>query len=157
VLGCTLIFFRRHDNPLLSFFKDYAFVIGFLLSLGAVLLSLFYSNVIGFPACELCWIYRIFIYPQVILFGMEIYKRDRAIVDQCIVLTSFAVLTSLFHIYVENGGASSLSCAVGGTAQISCATRYVYEFGYITIPVMAFSVAVFLLTLLLNYKYMTRK
>jgi len=156
VLILNLIFFRSHTNQILIFFKQYTFVIGFLIALTSTMLSLFYSNVVGFPPCELCWINRIFIYPQVILFGMELYKRDKAIIDQTIVLAAFSALTSIFHVYVENGGAASLACATGGPATVSCATLYVYEFGYITIPVMALTTAVFTILLLVNYKYMTR-
>ena len=152
----NLIFFRSHTNQILIFFKKYTFVIAFLIALASTMLSLFYSNIVGFPPCELCWINRIFIYPQVILFGMELYKRDKAIVDQAIVLAALSALTSIFHVYIENGGASSLACATGGPATISCATRYIYEFGYVTIPIMALTTAVFTVLLLFNYKYMTR-
>lgn len=152
----NLIFFRSRTNQILGFFKKYTFVFGFLIALTSTMLSLFYSNVVGFPPCELCWINRIFIYPQVILFGMELYKRDRSIVDQTLVLAILSSLTSLFHIYVENGGASSLACATGGPATVSCATRYIYEFGYITIPIMALTTAMFTVLLLINYKYMAR-
>ncbi len=157
VLAFNLIFFRSRSNQVLGFFKKYTFISGFVVALSSTLLSLFYSNIIGFPPCELCWINRIFIYPQVILFGMELYKRDRAIVDQSIVLSILSMITSLFHVYVENGGASSLACATGGPSSVSCATLYVYEFGYVTIPIMALTAATFTLLLLLNYKYMTRR
>lgn len=153
----NLVVFRSHSNQILEFFKKYTFVFGFVIALSSTMLSLFYSNVVGFPPCELCWINRIFIYPQVILFGMELYKRDRAIIDQSLVLAIFSALTSIFHVYVENGGAASLACATGGPATVSCATLYVYEFGYITIPVMALTTAVFTILLLINYKYMTKK
>lgn len=156
VIIASLLFFRTHNNSILIFFKKYAFYIGFMVSLGAVALSLFYSDVIGFPPCELCWIQRIFLYPQLILFSMELYKRDRTMIDFSIALAFFGMITSLFHLYIENGGASSLACATGGTAAISCATRYVYEFGYVTIPVMALTSSVFFILLMVNYKYMSR-
>jgi disulfide bond formation protein DsbB len=152
----NLIFFRSHSNQILLFFKKNTFSFGFMVALCSTLLSLFYSNVVGFPPCELCWINRIFIYPQVILFGMELYKRDKAIIDQSLVLAIFSALTSIFHVYIENGGASSLACATGGPATVSCATLYVYEFGYVTIPLMALTTALFTILLLVNYKYMSK-
>lgn len=156
VILANLLFFRSRTNSFLVFFKKYAFYFGFLIAFGSVLLSLFYSNVIGFPACELCWIQRIFLYPQAILFGMELYKRDQTMVDFSLALAFFGSIVSLFHLYIENGGASSLSCATGGPATISCATRYVYEFGYVTIPTMALTASVFIILLLVNYKYISR-
>jgi disulfide bond formation protein DsbB len=157
IIAVNLIVLRSHNNVILIFFKKYTFYLGFLVALGAVALSLFYSNIIGFPPCELCWIQRIFLYPQLILFGMELYKRDRTMVDFSIALALFGSLTSLYHVYVENGGSSSLACATGLTSQISCATRYIYEFGYITIPIMALTISLFIIALLVNYKYMSRQ
>ncbi len=152
----NLIFFKSHNNKILIFFKKYTFYFGFATGLAAVALSLFYSEIIGFPPCELCWMQRIFLYPQVILFGMELYKRERVIVDYSMAMAIIGSLISIYHIYIEHGGTSALSCATGGTAAVSCATIYVEEFSYITIPVMALTASLFIITILLNYKYMTR-
>jgi disulfide bond formation protein DsbB len=155
----NLIFFRKHNNKILIFFKNQTFRFGFLVALGAVVLSLFYSEIVGFPPCELCWIQRIFLYPQLILFSMELYKKDRSIVDFSIVFAIFGSITSMYHIYIENGGSSALGCAAltpTNTSQVSCAIRYIYEFGYITMPIMALSLSLFIIAILLNYKYMSR-
>lgn len=157
VIVANFLFFRKKDNVFLKFLHDYTFIIGFLTAFGAMALSLFYSSVVGFPPCELCWMQRIFMYPQVILFGMELWKKEKVIVDYSLVLAFLGTMVSLFHIYVENGGASTLSCATGSATEVSCAIRYIYEFGYITMPVMAFSMGVFMILILSNYKYMSRK
>lgn len=152
---CFIVAFvtgKRKANFFLMFFKQYAFIIGFIVALSSVLLSLFYSNVIGFPPCELCWINRIFIYPQLILFSMELWKKDKTMVDFSIALAILSIVTSLYHVYIEHGGSSTLPCAANVVAGASCATRYVYEFSYVTIPVMALSASTFLLLLMLNYK-----
>lgn len=152
----TLIFFRNRDNPFLLFFKKYTFLFGFLGALGAFALSIFYSDFVGFPACELCWIQRIFLYPQLILFGMELYKRDRSIVDFSIVFAILGSITSIYHIYVEAGGTKGLACADPSNGGISCAVRYIYEFGYVTMPIMCLTISLFIIILLVNYKYMAR-
>ena len=156
VLLITLIFFRKKTNKLLNFTKDYTFTLGFLVALGSFMFSLFYSNIIGFPPCELCWIERIFLYPQLVLFGMALYKKDNSIVDYSIALAMLGSLVSLYHVYIENGGASFISCANPSSAQVSCTIRYIYEFGYITMPVMALTLSLFILVILVNYKYVTR-
>jgi disulfide bond formation protein DsbB len=160
LLLINLIFFRSHTNAILVFFKDYTFYLGFLISLGAVAISLFYSNVIGFPPCELCWIQRIFLYPQLIVYSMLLYKKEKSmsLVDMSMILAIINTLAALFHVYVENGGGEgTLPCANPATNQVSCAIRYVYEFGYITIPVMSLTLSVFILLLTINYKYMSKK
>jgi len=158
-LVINLIFLKKSKNTFLLFFKKYTFIFGFLAALGAFLLSLFYSNIVGFPPCELCWVQRIFLYPQLILFGMELYKRDKSIVDFSIVFAIFGSLVSMYHIYIENGGSSSLDCAAtttGTVGQVSCVTRYIYEFGYITMPMMALTLSCFIIVILMNYKYVSR-
>lgn len=159
LLIINLVFIRSFENKILLFFKKYTFYFGFLVSLSAVLLSLFYSNIVGFPPCELCWVERIFLYPQLILFSMELYKRDRSIVDFSIVFAILGSIVSIYHVFVESGVATGIACAAPNLANpnvVSCAIRYVFEFGYITLPVMALTVSLFLFSILLNYKYMSR-
>jgi disulfide bond formation protein DsbB len=156
VLVIALIFFPR-TNGVRVFFKRYTFIFSFILAFSAVCFSLFYSNVIGFPPCELCWISRITMYPLALLLGMELYKKDKSILDHSIVLALLNVITSIYHVYIEHGGKSSLPCADPNvTNQVSCSARYVYEFGYVTMPMMALTVSFFVLMLLINYKHSTR-
>lgn len=156
LLVVLMLFVPNRNNVLRKFFKDYAFYFGFLIALGAIALSLFYSNIIGFPVCELCYLQRIFIYPQFILFGMELYKRDRTIIDFSMVFALLGIITSIYHIYIEHGGTSGLPCAAPSATEISCATRYVFEFSYVTIPVMALTASLLILLLMVNYKYVAR-
>jgi len=155
VLIANLIFVRNHSNKILLFIKKYTFYLGFLVALGAVSLSLFYSNIVGYAPCELCWIQRIFLYPQLILFSMELYKRDRSIVDFSIVFAIFGSLVSIYHIFVETGIVSGTTCSDPSNGGVSCAIRYIYEFGYVTMPVMALTLSLFIISILLNYKYMS--
>jgi disulfide bond formation protein DsbB len=155
----NLIFIRSQNNKVLLFFKRYTFLFGFIVAFGAVFLSLFYSEIVGFPPCELCWIQRIFLYPQLILFGVELYKKDHSIVDFSIIFATLGSFVSIYHVYIENGGSSNLTCSAltpTNANQISCAFQYVYEFGYITIPLMALTISLFIILILLNYKYMSR-
>ena len=116
---------------------------GFLISLAATIGSLVYSNVIGYAPCLLCWYLRIAFYPQVLLFAMALRKQDRKIIDYALGLSVFGLIVSIYHVISENIGSSVISCDASGP---SCLTRYVYEYGFITIPVMGL---VSLLTLFL--------
>ena len=157
LISINYLFFRSRENKILLFFKKYTFIFGFLIALGAVIVSLFYSEIVGFPACELCWIQRIFLYPQLILFSMELYKRDRSIIDFSIVFAILGSIVSIYHIFVEMGGKSNLPCSAPDSVnQVSCATRYIFEFGYITIPIMALTLSLAIIALLLNYKYLSK-
>ncbi len=159
LIAVNFIFNKSRNNKILIFFKNYTFYLGFLAAFGAVMLSLFYSEIVGYPACELCWIQRIFLYPQLILFGMELYKKERSIIDFSLVFAILGSITSIYHVYVEAGGTKGLACATidpASTTEISCAVRYIYEFGYVTMPIMALTMSLFIISILLNYKYMSR-
>jgi len=119
-------------------------VIGFLISFAAMVGSLIYSNFIGYPPCLFCWYARIAFYPQVFLFGMALFKKDRKIIDYAIMLSVLGLVVGAYHSLIQYVGFSPLPCEAGG---ISCVTREVFQFGFITIPLMG---AVGFLTLLLS-------
>lgn len=154
---CLFIFRRKEGNSILIFLKKKAFLFIFLLGLSGLVTSLFYSDVIGFPACDLCWKQRFFIYPQVLVFGFLLskwgLKFKRMILSIGTMLAIAGSLVSIFHIYIENGGSSGLACSNGSVTDVTCSARYVFEFGYVTIPVMALTVSLAILLLLLIYKY----
>ncbi len=105
--------------------------------------SLFFSEIAGWTPCKLCWWQRIFMYPQVLLLGIALWKRDRTIARSILVLSVIGMLIALYH-YGEQVHASLLPpdaalepCDATGE---SCArTEIRFHFGYITVPFMAFS------------------
>lgn len=125
----------------------------FITSLGALVGSLAYSNIVGFPPCELCWIQRIFIYPQALLVFVAIIKKDKGIVDYLLPLSILGAIVSFYHSLVHWGiGLGTLGCtSVGG----ECARVYVLEYGYITIPFMAFTSFAYMLAISAIY-YLAR-
>jgi disulfide bond formation protein DsbB len=156
LIAINFIYNRSRNNKILIFFKNYTFYFGFLVAVGAVALSLFYSEIVGFPPCELCWIQRIFLYPQLVLFGMELYKKEKSIIDFSIVFATLGAITSIYHVFVESGALAGPACADPSRGGVSCAIRYIYEFGYVTMPIMALTMSLFIISILLNYKYMVR-
>jgi hypothetical protein len=57
-------------------------------------------------------------------------------------LSVLALLLSLYFSYYSAGGASILPCTAEGGA---CSKVYVKEFGYVTIPMMSFTISAYLL------------
>jgi len=141
------LIYRRTENDLrLNFIKKQGIKLAFLVALLAVSGSLFYSEIAGYAPCDLCWFQRIFMYPQVIILGLAIIKKERRIIDYSLALAVIGWLIALYHNYAGWGGASLTVC----TAAVSgaCLRRYVFAFGYITIPLMsltAFSLLILIL------------
>src|SRR5690625_5914843 len=49
--------------------------------------SLFYSEVMGYVPCDLCWIQRIFMYPLVIIYGIAALKKDLSVALSGVILS----------------------------------------------------------------------
>lgn len=153
LLFLALLTRRSFGKELTHFVGKHSVVLGFLLSLGAVAGSLFYSNVSGFEPCLLCWWQRIAIYPLLALFGVALWKKDRGVWSYALPLSLMALILSLYHSYVQWGGSPLIPC----DATASCAKLYVFEFGYVTIPTMVLSLAVlYVLLYFANRVYQSR-
>lgn len=134
-----------------SFIGKRAIIFGFIVSLAAISGSLFYSEVVGYEACVLCWWQRAFLYPQVVLFAAALWAKDKSVFLYSAPMALIAGAIALYHSYVYMGGKSLLPCAALGGA---CSKIYVMEFGYITIPSMSLTVALYLLVLAwINHLY----
>ncbi|MCR4325914.1 MAG: disulfide bond formation protein B [Patescibacteria group bacterium] len=126
---------------------------GLILTFGGLSLSLFYSEVLGFAPCALCWVMRVFMYPQVVLFAVALWKRDRAIADYSIALSVFGLAVGLYQHYLQMGGTSVLPCPATPEAA-DCAQRFLFEFGYITFPLMG---ATLFTTLIITMLFVRRR
>src|SRR3989338_9597932 len=82
------LFFARKKfpdlAPIADFLGTWGLWIGFLMSVGGVAISLFYSEILGVLPCGLCWLQRVFLYPQALLFAVAIWKADRSVADYSI-------------------------------------------------------------------------
>src|SRR5580765_1172060 len=72
-----LLFFRKKENAIFAFLGKRGILFACIVALGATISSLTYSEIIGFTPCELCWWQRIFMYPEFILQGLPLFKKDR--------------------------------------------------------------------------------
>ena len=143
--------FRR--SVFVKFFSDNVLLLGFISALIASLGSYFFSDYIGFPPCEFCWYARIFMFPQVFLFGIALWKKDRSVVDYVLVLSIIGVLINAFHYYGQMFNTSALPCKPGG---VSCAVIQFIEFGYVTIPMMSLTAFLMLALISLSAKIYRR-
>lgn len=122
-------------------------LIGFIISLCAACITLFYSDVLGFEPCPLCWWQRIFMFPQVLLFGMALWKRDAFIAEYSIVLSVCGAGVALYQHALQMLPGAGLPCPAVG---VSCAQRLLFEFGYITFPLLAFTLFSFLIVIMVS-------
>lgn len=119
----------------------------FAIAFAGSLLTLYYSEVLHFIPCGLCWLQRVFLYPQVVLLGVALWKRDKNIALYSIALSVCGAVIALYQHYLQMGGSSLVPCPAAGAGD--CAQRIIFEFGYITFPLMAFSLFAYLIVVML--------
>lgn len=145
----AMLFKKSWGAPVVNWVGKRAILLGFLVALASITGSLFYSEIVGYPPCVLCWWQRVFLYPQVILFGAALWKRKTDVFIYSVPLVVLSTIVSFYHEYVYLGGTSVLPCtALGG----ACSKIYVLSYGYITIPMMSLTAALFLLLLAWYHK-----
>ena len=96
--------------------------------------SLYYSEIVGFVPCTLCWYQRILMYPLTLILLVGILKHDEGVFDYVLPFSLLGIGVSTYHYLIQLGVIPhSPACAVG----IPCGLRYVNYFGFLTIPLMA--------------------
>ena len=111
----------------------------------ATLGSLYFSEVAHFVPCTLCWYQRIAMYPLVPLLGIAAFRRDTGVALYGAVIAALGAPISIYHILVERGIVEeSSSCDPNNP----CSLIWVKKFGYLTIPTMALSGFLLIITLL---------
>lgn len=138
-----------------SWFSKNTLLFIFLISLGAFLGSLFYSNVIGFLPCLLCWYQRICMYPIALISGIALFKKyEKEVFGYIFGLSFVGGLIGVWHLIEKGTGKELIPCSASGP---SCLQELVKVFGYIDIPVMSLSFFVLIVLLLINRKRILRK
>lgn len=117
------------------FLRKHFLILAFVVALVSTLGSLYYSDVRGFAPCVLCWWQRIFMYSQVVLFGVALAGRDRRVATYGLSFSVVGAVIALGH-YLSQLGIVETACDVVGYS-VSCSEHFGVAYGYITIPVMA--------------------
>ncbi len=138
---------KGKNNVYLDFVSQNVLVLAFFLSLFSSIFPLVYSEIINFAPCSLCWWQRVFMFPNLFLFGLALWYKDTKVVRYASPLLLIGLLISLYqNFFYYFGESAALPCDASG---VSCYQRLVSEFGgYISIPMMALSAFFALLTLM---------
>lgn len=99
----------------------------------AMAASLYYSEYVGFIPCEFCWYQRIAMYPLAVLTGVALVTRTRLASRYVVSLALIGLALSTYHYQLQLFPNQAEVCSGG----VSCAGRYVEEYGFVSIPFMA--------------------
>jgi disulfide bond formation protein DsbB len=108
--------------------------------------SLYFSEVVHFIPCELCWYQRIATYPLVLLLGIAAARRDLGIRPYVIALSLIGALISAYHVVIQRiPSLSTGACSVDAP----CTAINLEVFGFVTIPFLALAAFLLIAALLL--------
>lgn len=123
----------QDSSKLAQFLANYASQLAFGPAIAALLGSLYFSEIRGFVPCELCWFQRILMYPIVALLVVGILNDDWMLPRYVLPLSLTGICVSTYHYLLQTHVIGSSICSAG----VSCASRYINVFGFITIPFLA--------------------
>lgn len=140
---------------MVDFVKKYILYIAWVQSLVAMSGSLFFSEVMKLPPCILCWYQRILMYPLTVIIAIGILRRDKGIYQYVLPLSLTGLVIAIYHNLLYYGiiPESIQPCRLG----ISCTTRQIEWFGFITIPLMSLTAFAVITVCMLVFRKMSKK
>ena len=100
---------------------------------GAMLGSIYFSEIADFVPCKLCWYQRIAMYPLAVLLTIATIYRDRAIFRYVTVIAALGLSVSVYHVWIQWFPEDSNFCEISNP----CSAKWIEALGAITIPQMA--------------------
>lgn len=112
----------------------------------ATLGSLFFSEVMLYPPCVLCWYQRICMYPLVLILLAGLFPYEKKVIKFSAPIALVGWGIAFYHnlLYYKILPESAAPCKQG----ISCTSVHIEWFGFITIPFLSFISFTIILVLL---------
>ena len=131
---------------------DKSFFLVWLIPTVAMIMSLFFSEFLGWTPCKLCWYQRIFMYSLALLMLIYWFKRNAWLRRVGYVLAAIGAPISFYHIGIEpqfSWFEESTSC----NPTAPCSVPWFFSLKYLTTAGMALTAFITIIALL----YMTSK
>jgi len=142
------IVLKQFPRAIDVYVRKYGVLLAAVAALGGSVLSLWYSEVVGLPVCVLCWLGRTMMYPLAVILVVAVVRKSRDVWPYGLALAVCgAVITGYHHLY-QMGLVKGSVCTTLSNG-VDCARRYVFEFDYVTMPLMGFTMFVVIAGLLL--------
>ena len=121
----------------------------------ATLGSLYFSEVLKFPPCVLCWYQRICVYPLVIVLLVGILKKERDLALYVLPLSIIGMIISIYQnlLYYNILPESAAPCITG----VSCTTKFIEYFGFLTIPLLSLIALTIITVSMIAYAHYIKK
>lgn len=128
-----------------SMIRENALHLSWVVATVATLGSLFFSEILHYLPCKLCWYQRILMYPLVIILGIAAVRKDRHMYHYVLPMSIWGAGIALYHYLMQKTTWFKSGAAACGP--VPCDVDYINWFGFVTIPFLAL-IAFVLITVL---------
>ncbi len=128
--------------------------LGWLLVSVSTTISLFFSSILEYEPCVLCWYQRICLFPMVFILAAGLFPTfDKSVIKYALPLSIAGGLTAFYHTLLYAGiiPENIQPCSQG----VSCTEKYIELFGFVSIPMLSFFAFSAIVALLLILKRRT--
>ena len=113
--------------------------------------SLFFSEVLGWVPCLLCWYQRILMYPLAVILAVGILRRDRGLAAYVLPLSLTGIGVSLYHyLLIKTDWFPPPACISG----VPCTVDYLNWLGFVNIPFLALTAFVIISIMMFSYAWL---
>src|SRR5215213_1030909 len=113
--------------------------------------SLFFSEVLGWQPCVLCWYQRILMYPLAILLAVGIVRRERGLHVYVLPFSVAGMGVSLYHyLLIKTDWLPPPPCAIG----VPCTVDYLNWLGFINITFLALTAFLVITCMMLSFAWL---
>lgn len=119
----------------INYIQHHLIYLAWIQVLIATIGSLFFSEVVNFVPCELCWYQRILMYPLVLVLTIGILLRDQNIRHYALPFSILGLGIAAYHNLLYYGVIpTGWHVCTGG---VPCETRWIQWFGFVGIPFLS--------------------
>ena len=150
VLVARMLYSRSTSaRAIISAFAPWALPLAAAVTTTCALGSLYFSEIVHYKPCKMCWFQRTMMYPLAILLIIAVIIKDKKIWRYAVPLASIGLTISTYHWLLER--IHSLDTGVCDV-DVPCEFVWFQHFGFVTLPFMAFTgfLAVLVFTTLPN-------
>lgn len=114
-------------------FGPYALGLAAALAVGAVIGSLYYSEIVDWPPCEFCWYQRTAMYPLAVITFIAAWRRDHRVDRYAYPLAVIGAGLAVYHYIMQVfPSLAPQTCSL----EVPCTTKLIWEFGFVSMPLI---------------------
>lgn len=119
----------------MKFFRKYGLYSAWIIATLGTLGSLYYSDILNYEPCHLCWFQRIALFPLIILLGIATFRGSCAIVPYLLPQVMVGFLLALYQVAIQEiPDWNPIEICGSGP---SCSEKISIGLGPITIPMLS--------------------